>query len=147
MTWETHDVKDLGVGIPHWQVKWPQWRVLGLLTLTNALNLWHRNILYGLSSDSSVACMSVCEGIPFQPLCRVQCESDDTMCIACAACCNAHDAGWSDVLDGACVSSKEYGYLAGWYLLLSVELSEYIYIYIVCCYSFSIYIPPPPFPP
>ncbi len=121
MAWETHEsVKDLRVSIPPWKVKRSQWRVLGLLTLTNAVNFWHRNILYGLSSDSIVACVSVCEGIPFQPLCIVQCESEDTKCIACAACRNSHNAGWSNVLDGACISSKEYGFLAGSYLFLLI---------------------------
>ncbi len=119
-------LRDLKVSIPPWKVKWSQWRALGLLTLTNALNLWHRNILYSLSSDSNVACASICEGIPFQPLCRVQCESHDTMCIACAACRNSHDAGWSNILDGACISSTEYGYLAGLYLSLFVYHSEYV---------------------
>ncbi len=119
-------LRDLKVSIPPWKVKWSQWRALGLLTLTNALNLWHRNILYSLSSDSNVACASICEGKPFQPLCRVQCESHDTMCIACAACRNSHDAGWSNILDGACISSTEYGYLAGLYLSLFVYHSEYV---------------------
>ncbi|KAG5188640.1 major facilitator superfamily domain-containing protein [Tribonema minus] len=87
--------------------------VLFVMTALNVINFWHRNLLYNLSAVSAPQCTELCDDVPFQPLCTVACDDGDTDCVDCATCRTAYDNGWYNLKDGACVTSAQYGLLAG----------------------------------
>ncbi|KAG5189317.1 major facilitator superfamily domain-containing protein [Tribonema minus] len=97
---------------------------LGILTVLNVINLWHRNLLYNLSAVSAAQCSALCEGVAFEPLCTVSCASasDADACSLCADCRAAYDSAYYNLKDGACVSNAQYGTLAGFGFTLMFAL-------------------------
>ncbi|CAN0244086.1 unnamed protein product, partial [Phaeothamnion confervicola] len=102
--------------------KWYPKYVLGVLTLLNIANLWHRYLLYNLSAVSATECSAVCTDVPFVPLCEPcpgpsssspSSQADEDACVVCQMCRNTFDSVDYNLKDGACIDNTAYGYLAG----------------------------------
>ncbi|CAM9401026.1 unnamed protein product, partial [Sphacelaria rigidula] len=65
-----------------------------------------------LAAVSVEHCDDECDGVSFEPLCYMNEETDEDE-LRCLACRQAYDTGFYNLKDGACVSTTQYGTLAG----------------------------------